>query len=787
MAKRITVGHHRFTCLSPTLVRMEFAPDGRFEDRRSLVAYPEQKPIPFRKRSRDGAWTVFDTGRMTIRARDHKQAFSETNLEVRWSDGKLLQFWRPGDNDPRNLGGTVRSLDRYGPDARMEGVHDADMAPPDAKGLTWLAWLQCETDPAYYAKSPHPPQDANRGNWHRAAQKRDHGGRLLERTLNATIDSHKFSTGVLSRSGYYFLNDSSTPVLDNDDFPVARDRPGAQDWYFFAYAQDYKQALADFVRLTGPAPLPPRQAFGLIFSRWPAYDEAEAKRIIQTFAGKGYPLSVLVLDMEWHKEGWGHWEWNPDFYEDPAAFFQWCHDRGIAVTLNDHPLYVRDDDRHFAPYVKATKAQKRIYKTTYNKKTIRAADVDICDKRQATAFLKSCHKPILEQGLDFWWNDGCKGTLPGAINQLVCNKLCFDEVKRPDHRGMLLARYGGMGSHRYGAFFTGDTSVCWEVLQLQCEFNIRAGHLGLAYVSHDMGGFCCGKQMIRENPDGAAIIDPVLYTRWLQFGVFNPVLRFHSAPGAGSRQPWDYEGLDKGACKRWLRVRNSLLPYVYAAAREHYETGVPPVRGLFLDEPANQDAYPFDQFLFGPDLLVAPVLTAENQRRITLPAGDWWTFEGRRRLDGGRTFTRRVGLSQIPVYVRAGSILLRQDPDANLHAAHVDPLVLDVYPGADGEAVLYEDDGTSCRFEKKGFCKTRFTLEDRGKELVLRSRKPAGRPFAKDRHMQVLLPLARRPRRIRLDRRRLDPKTCVTKQGQRMRIDLGRIDATKAFALRVRP
>ncbi len=167
-----------------------------------------------------------------------------------------------------------------------------------------------------------------------------------------------------------------------------------------------------------------------------------------------------------------------------------------------------------------------------NDKVISMIDVNLGDKREAQAFLQVCHTEIVKQGMDFWWNDGCKGTLNGAINQLVCNKLCFEEVQQAEHRGMLLARYGGLGSHRYGVTFTGDTLSCWEVLATQCEYNIRAGHLGVAYVSHDIGGFF--------TPVAMPMLDPALFLRWVQFGVFNPVFRFHSAPGCGSRKPWDY-------------------------------------------------------------------------------------------------------------------------------------------------------------------------------------------------------------------------------------------------------
>lgn len=782
----VTLGNRRFVCLSPTLVRMEYAPRRQFNPRRSMVAYAAQKPKAFRKRAKEGDWTILDTGCLTIRTRENGQPFNRLNLEVRWTDGRVLQFWRPGDRDHQNLGGTLRSLDRYGgAGARLDGVHPAGMESPDPAATSWPAWLQCEEDPAYRELHPDPPEHFGRGNWLSDAQGGWHDGRYMERTYNWYVEARRFCPGVLSRSGYFFLNDSESAVLDEDDFPVERDTPGAQDWYFFGYGRDYKQGLADYRLLAGPAPLPTHKALGIMFSRWPAFTEAEAAELVERFRARGHPLSVLVMDMEWHKEGWGHWEFNPDLLPDPKRFFAWCHDQGLEVTFNDHPLDVREDDTHFAAYRKAAGRTVEVRRRDYNGKSLRMAKVDITEKRQNQAFCRTCHDEILKLGLDYWWNDGSRGQMIGTCGQLVASKTFFEEVDSPRKRGMYLGRYGGMGSHRYGAFFTGDTGVSWEVLALQVEFNIRAGHLGLNYISHDLGGFCCGKSMLRSLEDGTRLIPPVLYLRWLQFGVFNPVMRFHSAPGAGSRQPWDYDPEVGDACRHWLRVRHSLLPYIYTHARTHYETGMPLTRGLFLDEPDNPDAYRFDQYRFGPDLLVAPVVVAEGKRSLYLPAGRWWEFEGTRCLEGGMEIRRDVGLAEVPVYVRAGAILPRQDPDAPPHAGHVESLVLDVYPGASGDALLYEDDGKTNRYQKRGYCKTAFSLRERRGALEIRGRVEAGTPLGDMRNVVVQLPLSRAPQAVHLGRKPLPADAVAPTAPGWYRISVGPISAAKELRLRI--
>ena len=731
----VVVGKRRFQCLSPTVVRMEFSPDGVFEDRPSLVCAGGAEPRPFADRTDTEAGVVLDTGAMTVAAREPERAFTRRNLECRWLDRGLLQYWRPGDRDPRNLGGTLRSLDRYSVSARVSGVHPADMQSPDAKAWAWLAWLQCEEDPAYYRASPAPHEHAGGGDHHRFADEGDSGGQVLERTVNATADAHRYPPGIVSRSGYFFLNDSASAVLDADGFPVDRDKPGHQDWYFFAYGRDLKRALGDWRLVSGAAPLPPRHALGILFSRWPAFGEEEGLELMDRFAERGHPLSVAVIDMEWHKEGWGHWELNDELFPDPDRFFRRAHERGALVAFNDHPLDVRADDRHFEPYLERAGTRDRVRASEFKNKAIDAVDVDICAKREAESFVEVCHRPILERGLDFWWNDGCRGDLDGAYGQLVGNKVFFEESERDGKRGMLLSRYGGLGSHRYGAFFTGDAASCWPMLRTECAFTIRAGLVGHGQVSHDIGGFI--------TPGHVERIEPELYVRWLQLGVLGPVLRFHSAPNAGSRKPWDYDPDVGDAARAWLRFRNSLLPYIYTASRIHYETGVPTVRGLFLEHPEDPAAYRYDAYYFGPDLLAAPVLEeGARERPVYLPHGTWYPYGESEPVAGGAERAVPAPLESAPLFARAGAILPRQDPDGPLHPAHVDPLWLEVYPGAAGEALLYEDDGTSTGYQGDGFCKTALTLADDGASIALSGRVVAGAPFGDARTVIVDLPIA---------------------------------------------
>jgi len=639
---------------------------------------------------------------MEVRSRQNDKAFGKSNLEIRWHRDNIRHYWRPGDRDLQNLGGTVHSLDRLSDYAPLTGVHVADMQSPDVIGNEWtdgeFSW---GTNACYEATNNMALKQSMEGDFHSLVINKQE--KFATRCLNLALDQHKYPPGLLSKSGYFFLNNSDSAVLDEDDFPIERDTPGYQDWYFFAYGWNYRQALQDFTILSGQAPLPPWSTMGTFWCRWPAYSENEVRELVDRLKKEGFPLTSIVIDMEWHKPVWHNWDWNKELYPNPAEFFEWCKSENIQTSLNVHPQNVRGDDSRFATLVEQADLESTIHTANDPDGSFDQVEIDLANKKVANAFIKPLHDESLEFGADYWWVDGAKAHINGSTNeQLITSKLYYEHANRKDKRGMLLSRYGGLGTHRYGAYFTGDTRSQWSVLRMECEFNIRAGHAGIAYVTHDAGGFA--------HPD-SPLIDPILYIRWLQFGVFNPILRFHSAPGSGSRHPWDYGESNLAVAKRWLQVRNSLLPYIYTAASQHNRTGVPIVRGMFLDDPCNKKAYRFDQYYFGDSLLVAPLLSHREDREVYLPEGTWYAFEMSDTTQspvGGMTCQHFITaqrfdnheLMDYPVFAKAGSIIPRyvegQDPTTS-----DGDLFLDIYAPVESQKYsneYYQDDRNSHKY-----------------------------------------------------------------------------------------
>jgi alpha-glucosidase (family GH31 glycosyl hydrolase) len=774
----IISGKRRFSCLTPRLVRIEFSPTGVFEERRSLVAYNRPQPSPFESMEEQDGKLTLRIGGMTIFSQQNERDFFPSNLRIDFKLGDRTQTWRFGDRDYRNLGGAVRSLDYYERDSLLDGVHPASTASPDD---------YFHVDAELFDTAQVYMQDGH-FDWQMEIMRQGLHGSLryaphmvYNRFINMAGDLTRFQPGLLSRNGYFLLNDSTGAVLGEsplfggeDGSPIERDTPGTRDLYFFAYGTDYKAALADYRLLGGVIPLPAKNVFGILFSRWPAFSDAEARTIVERFEQEGIPLSALMLDLEWHVPDFSHWDWNPETYPQPESFLEWAHSRNLLVALNVHPQNIFSTDSHFEPFVKASEAEKKVQSIwenpivamTVKSGADRMVGLDLANQSEAHALTDLCCNPILRQGVDFWWLDGASAQLNGADGQLLSTKFFYETTETGDRRGMTQARYGGLGSHRYGVLFTGDTQSQWEVLQSECEFNIRAGQVGMAYVSHDIGGFSHSE---------APIIDSDLYIRWLQFGVFNPVLRFHSAPGSGSRQPWDYGTKNLEIAGRWLKLRHSLMPYIYTAARQAYETGLPLVRGLYLDHPDAEACYRFDEYLFGDSLLVAPLLTPSNHRTVTLPDGMWYEFETGKLLTGGGDINVFAALDQVPVYVKAGAILPRQTETVPPAQAFVSDLLLDVYPGSDGgDAVLYEDDSRTRAYQQDGFSRTRFSTRERDGAVIIAGTSTEGKCFGDARRIQVRVIMAASPAKVTYNGVELPAeKISFDSTSQRLTVDLG--------------
>ncbi|HEX3967433.1 MAG TPA: TIM-barrel domain-containing protein, partial [Edaphobacter sp.] len=586
-------GHARFSVLTPQLIRMEWAADGKFEDHASFVFIHRRLPVPKFSVKREGQRLTIDTGALTLTydaegADDGK--FSPIDLRITFVLNGREVAWHPGTPDTGNLLGTTRTLDG-----------------------------------ALGGKTKEPIGD-----------------------------------GLISRDGWALVDDSTRPLFDSDDFSFAQGeksswpwvmlRPAGsrQDWYFFGYGHDYKKALGDYVRVAGRIPLPPRFAFGAWWSRYWAYSDQELDNLVRDFHENDVPLDVLVIDMDWHlsgallsaahdvdqsgqRLGWSGYTWNPLLFPDPKAFLAHVHQEGLKLTLNLHPA------SGVQPWETAYPAMARAM--GIDPATKKYVPFDITNKKFATNYMDILHHPLEKEGINFWWLDWQQQPdtkLPGVNNTWWLNYVHFTDQEREGKRPLLFHRWGGLGNHRYQIGFSGDTISMWPSLAYQPWFTATAANVGYAYWSHDIGGHMPGA------------VDPELYTRWIQFGVFSPILRTHSAKNPNAeRRIWAYPEPYSDVMRNAFHLRYALQPYIYTDARRTYDTGVAFVRPLYYDWPNSDRSYTSrGEYMFGDSMIVAPVTKADDPETqlatedIWLPKGEWIEWFTGRRFTGPIAMTR---------------------------------------------------------------------------------------------------------------------------------------------------
>ena len=700
----VEAGNARFTVLTPQLIRMEWSADGRFEDRATLTFVNRRTPVPeFRVRDTKSRLTITTPALTLTYTKGEK--FSAANLKAVFRLNGREVVWTPGTEDPQNLMGTTRTLD--GCDGRKLGREPMEQ-------------------------------------------------------------------GLLSRAGWSVVDDSPRHVLTPDgskwkEWVEARPAGDRQDLYLFAYGHDYKQALADFQLVAGRAPLPPKYTFGYWWSRYWQYSDNEFVDLMQKLKSVDIPIDVLIVDMDWHETwglrkknpakdeygqriGWTGYTWQKELFPSPANFLKWTETQDLKVALNLHPA------SGIQPYEAVYDAFTAEYGWQEKDKGV---PFHIDDRKWADAYFKTVLNPMERQGVDFWWLDWQQWMeskfTPGLSNTFWLNYTFFHhaEQQNPALRPFIYHRWGGLGSHRYPLAFSGDTYAKWETLAFLPYFTATSSNVNYGYWGHDIGGHMFKKE--------TKATDPELYTRWLQYGVFTPIFKTHSTKDPRiERYLWffpDHLFVMRDA----IRLRYTLAPYIYAAARENYDTGVGMCRPMYYDHPEQDEAYNVpEQFMFGGDILATAVVepvdsvTGLAARRIWFPEGRWYDCATGAMYEGGRTEELHYTLSENPWYARAGAILPMNPQTVKNLQQPCDTLVLTFIPGADGELVHYEDDGVSQQYAT-AYATTKVTKTQAGNTLraVIAPREGSYAGAPGSRSYELRFPATFPPRSVTVDGREI--------------------------------
>lgn len=625
----------RISLITDGVARLEYVPDGKFMDDFSFIAVNRDYPQVDYKVSNHSKQVEIKTAQMVIRYLKGSGKFTPSNLTITSAKGARKPFsWKPGQKDDKNLLGTYRTLDGY-----------------DGDYQTW-------------EKRTMPIED-----------------------------------GLLSRNGWTFIDDSEGYIFDHSDWPwlAKRHEEGStQDWYFMAYGHDYKKALKDFTVFSGKVPLPPRYAFGYWWSRYWSYSDAELRDLVRKFHQYQIPLDVLVIDMDWHytekgKGGWTGYTFNRRLFPDPAKFLGWLKGNDLQITFNLHPADgIKSYEEHYPEMAKWMGIDP-------------ATQQDIpwqaSSKRFMTGWLNTQLRPMENMGVDFWWLDwqqwGNDKEFPKLSNTWWINYAVFTDMERNrDTRPMLYHRWGGLGNHRYQIGFSGDSHITWKSLDFQPYFNSTASNVLYGFWSHDIGGHM-----------GAPGIDPELYVRWMQFGAFSPILRTHSTKQAAlKKEPWVFDNEHFEMLRNIVLQRYRMAPYVYTMARKTHDEGLSLCRPMYYDYPESQEAYDNkDEYMFGDQMLVYPITAPAkdgiSEKQVWLPAGnDWFETATGTLLKGGQAVSRTFQLDEMPVYVKAGSVIPEYGEVKNLRR-NDNSITVSVFPGQRGEFCMYEDNGNDKDYE----------------------------------------------------------------------------------------
>lgn len=565
-----------------------------------------------------------------------------------------------------------------------------------------------------------------------------------KRTLDGVNGATSLGDGILSTEGVAVLDDSSSLILCDNGKVLPRIEKST-DMYYFAYGFEYKNAIKDFFLLTGNPPLIPRFALGNWWSRYKAYTQKEYTDLMQRFINEKIPITVATVDMDWHWvdvvkrfgtaalddnqkssvfelfynlvfPGWTGYSWNTELFPDPKGFLSWLKDNGFKVTMNLHPAsgckYYENAYEEFCSFMDIDKNSK---------KQIR---FDITDEKFIEGYFRFLHHPHESDGVDFWWIDWQQGkntSIQGLDPLWALNHYHSLDSARNGMRPLILSRFAGAGSHRYPLGFSGDTVQTWDSLDFQPYFTATASNIGYSWWSHDIGGHCRGYR------------DDELYLRWLQFGVFSPIMRLHSTSNEFmGKEPWMYNKFVEKTAVDFLKLRHRLIPYIYSMNKKTAEEGRCLIEPMYYEDPKDPRAYECpNEYYFGTELIICPITKPCDKRtgvadtKIFLPKGRYTDILSDKIYRGNALFSVFRDQSCIPVLAKEGAIIpMYESADSN-DVKNPESLEILISRG-NNTFVLYEDDGETLKYKNGAYCETEFNVRNDYKDLIFTINKSCG-------------------------------------------------------------
>jgi len=525
---------------------------------------------------------------------------------------------------------------------------------------------------------------------------------------------------VSAKGGPGGLQLSVRPPQDTTTFRSEVGR--AIDYYFF-YGPELNRVVADYRQLTGQAPLFPRWVYGFWQCRERYHTQKEIVDVGTEFRKRNLPVDALVQDWQyWGKYGWNAMKFDETNYPDPKGMMERFHAMDEHVPISVWSKFGEDTD---------------VYKRMSAKSLLVPGTpwTDFFNPEAQKTFWAELKTGIFDYGLDGWWMDASEpefdilkghqtflGTGESVRNAypLYVTKAIYEGQRSTTDRKrvVIFTRSAFAGQQRNAAIsWSGDISANWLTFQRQIPAGLNFSMSGLPYWTTDGGGFFRPKDQYTNEAYHELLI------RWFQYAAFCPIFRVHG--WISNAEIWNYGPRVLDIATQFDELRYHLLPYIYSAAWGVTHDGETLMRALPLEFPSDPGAKAVaDQFLFGPALLINPVTTpGATQRSLYLPADhDWIDFWTGKRVRGGQTVTAEAPLDRIPIYAKAGSII-PFGPAVQSASAKADPIDIRIYPGADGDFSLYEDEGDNYDYEHGAYSVIPLHWDDKASTLTVGERR----------------------------------------------------------------
>ena len=536
-----------------------------------------------------------------------------------------------------------------------------------------------------------------KSNWYYGnPEVRNYYGNNISTETKEKERNKKENRGLYSLDGFVSFDDSDSLRI-NAYGTIENPIKGNLDVYVFIYGKDFGLCVQDYFKLTGMPALIPRYALGNWWCRDLPYKDDDIKEVLNNFEKNDIPLSVLLLDKDWHirntdkyKNIDSSFKFNTELIKNPKELVDSIHNKGIRVGLEVNPkdgIYPFDE-------------RYEQIKTFLGSTTNSIIELDPLNPKMLDVVLKLELEPLEQLGIDFFWNNYKDSNLKRLW---VYNHYIFKDLARnKEKRGMILARSALETPHKYPVLYSGKSKVSWENFMSMPFFTLSASNIGACWWSHDVGGFDEG------------IEDPELYLRSVEFGTFCPILRFHAASGKYyKREPWRWDIKTRDIASRYLRLRHRLVPYLYTEAYKYHKTGAMIFQPLYYYlTKVYDDKVCRNEYYFGSELLVSPIIEPENPvmkrtiHRFYLPQGTWYEFTTGKKYIGKFNkngdplpYISFYKEEDYPVFAKKGSIIPLSNKSNINNTTNPTDLEIHVFPGENNTYRMYEDDGISNMYE----------------------------------------------------------------------------------------